>query len=65
MASTCQYFGQYSSAQQAYKAFPDLEDYSACWPVHDLIQMRLKYTSGRARLSQRMGARNVKDKKKS
>ena len=31
-------------------AFPDLDDYSKCWPVTDLIMMRLKYTSSRARL---------------
>ena len=30
--------------QQATGAFPDLNDYFSCWPVHDLIQMRLKYT---------------------
>ncbi|KAG2123446.1 hypothetical protein DEU56DRAFT_917409 [Suillus clintonianus] len=29
--------------------FPDLENYSNLWPVNDLIMMRLKYMSGRAR----------------
>ncbi|KAI6013118.1 hypothetical protein BKA83DRAFT_4130581 [Pisolithus microcarpus] len=30
-------------------AFPDLENYSNCWPVTDMVMMRLKYTSSRAR----------------
>ncbi|KAF8550533.1 hypothetical protein OG21DRAFT_1468594 [Imleria badia] len=30
-------------------AFPDLENYSKAWPVSDIIMMRLKYTSSRAR----------------
>ncbi|KAG6371890.1 hypothetical protein JVT61DRAFT_3269 [Boletus reticuloceps] len=29
--------------------FPDLENYSNCWPINDMIMMRLKYTSSRAR----------------
>ncbi|KAF8120037.1 hypothetical protein EV363DRAFT_1158895 [Boletus edulis] len=29
--------------------FPDLDNYTDCWPVNDLIMMRLKYTSSRAR----------------
>ncbi|KAI6095614.1 hypothetical protein EDD16DRAFT_1719419 [Pisolithus croceorrhizus] len=35
--------------QKAIDKFPDLEDYSNCWPVNDMIMMRLKYTSSRAR----------------
>ena len=27
--------------------FPLLEQYVQCWPLTDLIRMRLKYTSGR------------------
>ncbi|KAG2745817.1 hypothetical protein P692DRAFT_20741465 [Suillus brevipes Sb2] len=34
---------------KAVDAFPDLDNYSRCWPVNDMIMMRLKYTSGRAR----------------
>jgi hypothetical protein len=34
---------------QAVDAFPDLENYSGYWPLNDMIMMRLKYTSGRAR----------------
>ncbi|KIJ64129.1 hypothetical protein HYDPIDRAFT_29013 [Hydnomerulius pinastri MD-312] len=29
-------------------AFPDLEQYSNCWPVNNMIMMHLKYTSSRA-----------------
>jgi hypothetical protein len=29
--------------------FPDLENYSNYWPVNDIVMMRLKYTSSRAR----------------
>jgi len=35
---------------KAMGAFPDLDYYADCWPVTDLIMMRLKYTSRRARL---------------
>ena len=28
--------------------FPDLENYSNCWPVTDLIMIHLKYTSSHA-----------------
>ncbi|KAI6162922.1 hypothetical protein EDD17DRAFT_1756951 [Pisolithus thermaeus] len=35
--------------EKAMDAFPDLENYSNCWPVTDMIMMRLKYTSSRAR----------------
>lgn len=34
---------------QAQGTFPDLENYSNCWPVSDIVMMRLKYTSSRAR----------------
>ncbi|KAG2739034.1 hypothetical protein P692DRAFT_20882132 [Suillus brevipes Sb2] len=34
---------------KAIDAFPDLDNYSEFWPVNDMIMMRLKYTSGRAR----------------
>lgn len=34
---------------QAVDAFPDLENYEGFWPLNDMIMMRLKYTSGRAR----------------
>ncbi|KAI6033751.1 hypothetical protein PISMIDRAFT_15091 [Pisolithus microcarpus 441] len=35
--------------------FPDLDSFQNCWPVLDLIQMRLKYLSSRARQKQRIG----------
>ncbi|KIK35120.1 hypothetical protein CY34DRAFT_28275, partial [Suillus luteus UH-Slu-Lm8-n1] len=34
---------------KAVDAFPDLENYEGFWPLNDMIMMRLKYTSGRAR----------------
>ncbi|KAG2052995.1 hypothetical protein BDR06DRAFT_1009108 [Suillus hirtellus] len=34
---------------KAVDAFPNLDNYSSCWLVNDIIMMRLKYTSGRAR----------------
>ncbi|KAG1885139.1 hypothetical protein F4604DRAFT_1918802 [Suillus subluteus] len=34
---------------KAVDAFPDLENYTGYWPLNDMIMMRLKYTSGRAR----------------
>ena len=34
---------------KAIAKFPDLENYARCWPVTDLVMMRLKYTSSRAR----------------
>ncbi|KAI6004947.1 hypothetical protein EDD15DRAFT_2359879 [Pisolithus albus] len=33
---------------KAIDAFPDLEAYSNCWPINDIIMMRLKYTSSHA-----------------
>ncbi|KIM61168.1 hypothetical protein SCLCIDRAFT_122866 [Scleroderma citrinum Foug A] len=35
--------------EKAVDAFPDLENYANCWPVNDLIMMRLKYTSSCSR----------------
>ena len=29
---------------KAIAKFPDLENYARCWPVTDLVMMRLKYT---------------------
>ncbi|KAG1720461.1 uncharacterized protein EDB91DRAFT_1088837 [Suillus paluster] len=34
---------------KAVNAFLDLENYSGFWPLNNMIMMRLKYTSGRAR----------------
>ncbi|KAI6167170.1 hypothetical protein EDD17DRAFT_1752546 [Pisolithus thermaeus] len=34
---------------KAMAAFPDLENYSNCWPVTDMVMMHLKYTSSRVR----------------
>jgi hypothetical protein len=49
---------------QALDNFPDLENYSNLWPVNDLIMMRLKYTSGRARRKEgEMAAGKSKRKK--
>lgn len=31
------------------EVFPHLEDYCNCWPISDLIMMRLKYTLSRTR----------------
>ncbi|KAG1860977.1 hypothetical protein C8R48DRAFT_774237 [Suillus tomentosus] len=47
---------------KAVDAFPDLENYRDFWPLNDMIMMRLKYTSGRARQKQ---ARMVVGKSKS
>ncbi|KAI5999631.1 hypothetical protein EDD15DRAFT_2193672 [Pisolithus albus] len=35
--------------------FPDMDSFENCWPVLDLIQMRLKYLSSRARQKQKIG----------
>lgn len=42
----------FSNGSQALEKFPELERYSDCWPVMDLVKMRLKYTSVRARRAQ-------------
>jgi hypothetical protein len=34
---------------QAKDKFPDIENYSNCWPVNDLIMMHLKYALSHAR----------------
>ncbi|KAG2045535.1 hypothetical protein BDR06DRAFT_1015549 [Suillus hirtellus] len=47
---------------KAVDAFPDLENYRDFWPLNDMIMMRLKYTSGRARQKK---ARMVVGKSKS
>lgn len=48
---------------QAVNAFPDLENYSGYWPLNDMIMMRLKYTSGRARQKEaKLGAGKTKTK---
>ncbi|KAG1732544.1 hypothetical protein EDD22DRAFT_973818 [Suillus occidentalis] len=47
---------------KAADAFPDLENYEGFWPLNDMIMMRLKYTSGRARQKK---ARMVVGKSKS
>ena len=45
---TC-FFTVYLLPRQTQVKFPELEQYAQCWPVTDLIRMRLKYTSGRER----------------
>ncbi|KAG2091538.1 uncharacterized protein F5147DRAFT_779999 [Suillus discolor] len=40
---------RYVRDKSAVDAFSDLDNYSSCWPVNDIIMMHLKYTSGRAR----------------
>ncbi|KAI6159860.1 hypothetical protein EDD17DRAFT_1761915 [Pisolithus thermaeus] len=50
--------------QKAVDKFPDLEDYSNCWPVNDIIMMRLKYTSSRARQQETEMAASKKKKAK-
>ncbi|KAG2752468.1 hypothetical protein P692DRAFT_20685293, partial [Suillus brevipes Sb2] len=48
---------------KAVDAFPDLENYSGYWPLNDMIMMRLKYTSGRARQKEaKSGAGKTKTK---
>lgn len=42
----------FSNGSQALEKFPELERYSDCWPVMDLVKMRLKYTSVCARRAQ-------------
>ncbi|KAI5992125.1 hypothetical protein EDD15DRAFT_2197148 [Pisolithus albus] len=39
---------------KAIAEFPDLSTFENCWPVLDLIQMRLKYLSSRARQEKRI-----------
>ena len=39
----------FSTSLQTQMKFPQLENYVQCWPVTDLIRMRLKYTSARER----------------
>ncbi|KAI6168833.1 hypothetical protein EDD17DRAFT_1502832 [Pisolithus thermaeus] len=34
--------------------FPDMDSFENCWPILDLIQMRLKYLSSRARQKRRI-----------
>ncbi|KAG6369918.1 hypothetical protein JVT61DRAFT_13385 [Boletus reticuloceps] len=48
---------------KATAAIPDLENYRDCWPVNDIIMMRLKYTSGRARRQEIEIAAAAKGKK--
>ncbi|KAI6159042.1 hypothetical protein EDD17DRAFT_1762976 [Pisolithus thermaeus] len=50
--------------QKAVDKFPDLEDYSNCWPVNDIIMMQLKYTSSRARWQETEMAASKKKKAK-
>jgi len=35
---------------QAIKAFPQLTEYEACWPVNDLMMLHLKNTARREKL---------------
>ena len=37
------------NSPQASDEFPELANYVGCWPVMDLVKMRLKYTSVRSR----------------
>ncbi|KAI6103789.1 hypothetical protein EDD16DRAFT_1524991 [Pisolithus croceorrhizus] len=41
--------------QKAVDKFPDLKDYSNCWPVNDIIMMQLKYMSSCARQQEKEG----------
>jgi hypothetical protein len=34
--------------------FPELRDYADLWPVTDMVRLNLKYTSGRARLNDKV-----------
>ncbi|KIK84151.1 hypothetical protein PAXRUDRAFT_152958, partial [Paxillus rubicundulus Ve08.2h10] len=45
------------------KVFPDLDDCQSCWPVHTLMQLQLKYTLGRTRMSQWINMGDVKEKR--
>ncbi|KAI6028194.1 hypothetical protein EDC04DRAFT_2605758 [Pisolithus marmoratus] len=48
--------------------FPDLDGFTNCWPIFDLIQMHLKYLSSRAQQKWKMSAESssnaVKSKKR-
>ncbi|KAF9233653.1 hypothetical protein BU15DRAFT_66407 [Melanogaster broomeanus] len=44
--------------------FPDLDGFENYWPVFDLIQLRLKYTSSRCRQKERAGAGMPKEIRK-
>lgn len=39
---------------QAAMRFPELRDYADLWPVTDMVRLNLKYTSGRARLNDKV-----------
>jgi hypothetical protein len=39
---------------QAAMQFPELRDYADLWPVTDMVRLNLKYTSGRARLNDKV-----------
>ncbi|KAI6117066.1 hypothetical protein EDD16DRAFT_1520257 [Pisolithus croceorrhizus] len=50
--------------QKAVDKFLDLEDYSNCWPVNDIIMMQLKYTSSCTRWQETEMAASKKKKAK-
>ncbi|KAG6373935.1 hypothetical protein JVT61DRAFT_6097 [Boletus reticuloceps] len=60
----CQWRNHTYWSLQALERFPDLIDFENCWPVFDLIQLRLKYTSSqcRQRKSPAVGKASGKEK---
>ena len=45
--------------------FPDLNDFEDCWPVLDLIQLHLKYTSSKCQKDRKAQEERAKAGKKS
>ena len=43
--------------------FPDLNDFEDCWPVLDLIQLQLKYTSFKCRKDRKAQEERAKSAK--
>lgn len=47
---------------KAVDKFPELKNHQNCWPVTDIIMMRLKYTSSRAQRQEMMMAAGSEQK---
>lgn len=56
------YANELTSAQMLHEdMFPELKDYCACWPVHSILKLALKYGSEAARRKrQGAGARRMR-----
>jgi len=53
---SCKLDAQAESVIQATKAFPELAGFAGCWPVNDLMLLRLKLTSRREKLRKEKAA---------